>query len=102
MIGPETGRTREAVLEWVEQGSCPLGVLGRTVRIARCGAFDDDFEVGRGWTSNPDGTDTARAAVRLQRGNPAATSSWGAKQLSVTPSGQIALVTGAAAGISAN
>ena len=86
----------------MEQGSCPLGVLGRSVRIARCGAFDDDFEVGRGWTSNPDGTDTAPAAVRLQRGNPAATSSSGAKQLSGTPSGQIALVTGAGAGISAN
>ena len=102
MIGAETGRNREAVLSLMEQGSCPLGVLGRSVRIARCGAFDDDFEVGRGWTSNPDGTDTAPAAVRLQRGNPAATSSSGAKQLSGTPSGQIALVTGAGAGISAN
>jgi carboxypeptidase T len=102
LIGAETGRNREAVLSLIEQGSCPLGVLGRTVRITRCGAFDDDFEVGRGWTSNPDGTDTAPAAVRLQRGNPAATSSSGAKQLSGTPSGQIALVTGAAAGISAN
>jgi hypothetical protein len=102
MIAAETGRNREAVLSLMEQGSCPLGVLGRTVRIARCGAFDDDFEVGRGWTSNPDRTDTAPPAARLARGNPAATSSSGSKQLSGTPSGLIALVTGAAAGTSAN
>ena len=35
----------------------------RAVRTARCGAFDDDLEVARGWTVNPDGTDTAPAAA---------------------------------------
>ncbi len=74
LIPSETGRNREAVLSLIERAWCPLGVLGASVRTARCGAFDDDLEVGRGWTSNPDGTDTAPASVRLVRGNPATTS----------------------------
>ena len=58
--------------------------------------------------SAEDGRRTRTGPIRRRRpsgwlrGNPAATSSSGAKQLSGTPSGQIALVTGAAAGISAN
>ena len=42
-------------------------------RKARCGAFDDDLEVSRGWAVNPDGTDTAPASGRFVRANPAAT-----------------------------
>ena len=54
-------------------------VLGAAVRDARCGAFDDDLEVARGWQVNPDGTDTATATTqgRWARGNPAATTSGG-------------------------
>ncbi len=71
LIASETGRNKEAVLYLMERAWCPLSVLGAAVTTARCGAFDDDLEVGRGWTVNPDGTDTApRAAgsrVRTRR-----------------------------------
>ncbi len=100
-IASETGRNKTAVLYLAERASCPLAVLGDTVRRARCGAFDDDLEVARGWVSNPDGTDTAGSG-RFARANPAGTSSNGAKQLNVAPSGSKAFVTGAAAGSSAN
>ena len=40
---------------------------GAAVRDARCGAFDDDLEVARGWSVNPDGTDTAPTAGALGR-----------------------------------
>ena len=101
MIAPETGRNKNAVLYLAERAGCPLSVLGTTVRIARCGAFDDDLEVARGWASNPDGTDTATTG-KFSRGNPVGTSSSGAKQLTDVPSGSVALVTGAAAGASAS
>ncbi len=97
-IASETGRNKEAVLYLIERASCPLGVLGATVRQARCGAFDDDFEVGRGWQVNPDGTDTAPAAARFARGNPGPTALSGPKQLGTTPSGSRALVTGPLSG----
>ena len=102
MIAPETGRNRSAVLYLIQRAACPLGVLGDAVRDTRCGAFDDDFEVGRGWTVNPDGTDTAPASGRWARGNPAGTSSGGvALQRDAVASGRLALVTGAPAGASA-
>ena len=63
-IAPETSRNREAVLYLTEHASCPLAVLGAAVKAARCGAFDDDLEVGRGWQVNPDGTDTAITTAR--------------------------------------
>ncbi len=101
-IASETGRNREAVLYLAERAWCPLSVLGAAVRGARCGAYDDDLEVARGWTVNPDGTDTAPASARWVRGNPAATSSGGiALQRDGTPSGRLALVTGAPAGLAA-
>jgi hypothetical protein len=101
-IASETGRNKEAVLYLIERASCPLGVLGATVRQARCGAFDDDFEVGRGWQVNPDGTDTAPAAARFARGNPGPTALSGPKQLGTTPSGSRALVTGPLSGSKAS
>jgi hypothetical protein len=102
MIGPETGRNKEAVLYLMERAGCPLAVLGTAVAAARCGAFDDDLEVARGWTVNPDGTDTARAG-RWSRADPAPTATAaGPKQLGTTPSGRAAVVTGAAAGSSAD
>ena len=100
-IASETGRNRSAVLYLADRASCPLAVLGEKVRIARCGAFDDDLEVARGWTSNPDGTDTATTG-RFARTNPESTSSSGAKQLGTVPSGSRAWVTGGPAGSSAN
>jgi hypothetical protein len=103
-IAPETGRNREAVLYLAERAWCPLSVLGAAVREARCGAFDDDLEVARGWQVNPDGTDTATATAqgRWARGNPAATTSGGVTiQPTAVPSGRYAFVTGLAAGSSA-
>ncbi|GMU65935.1 MAG: hypothetical protein AMXMBFR36_22090 [Acidobacteriota bacterium] len=62
--------------------------------------FEDDFEVDRGWTRNPSGTDTATAGL-WERGDPEATTSSGAKQLGTTTSGINDLVTGRLAGSSA-
>jgi carboxypeptidase T len=100
-IKGETGRNKEAVLYLMEKAWCPLTVLGATVRAARCGAFDDDLEVGRGWAVDPDGTDTAPAGARFSRSNPEPTSRSGPKQRGVTPSGSKAFVTGAKAGAKA-
>ncbi len=98
-IGPETGRNREAVLYLMEKAWCPLAVLGPEVRAARCGAFDDDLEVARGWTVDPDGTDTAPATARWIRGNPARSIAGNlVLQRDRVPSGRRALVTGAPAG----
>ena len=88
MIASETGRNKESVLYLMERAACPLAVLGAAVRIARCGAFDDDLEVTRGWTVNPDGTDTAPANARFARANPASTTSAGPKQLGTVPLGR--------------
>ena len=98
-IASETGRNRDAVLYLLERAWCPLAVLGATVRDARCGAFDDDLEVARGWTVNPDGTDTAPASGRWARGNPSGTRVSGVTlQPTTTPSGRAAFATGLRAG----
>ena len=73
LIEAETGRNKEAALYVMERAWCPLSVLGAPVRTARCGAFDDDLEVYRGWALNPDGTDTAPVNARWVRADPAAT-----------------------------
>ncbi len=99
-IARETGRNKEAVLYLMERAGCPLAVLGPAVRIARCGAFDDDLEVARGWFVNPDGTDTAPLAGRFARTDPAPTVRSGPKQLGNATSGRAVLVTGGAAGTS--
>lgn len=96
-IARETGRNKDAVLYLMEHAWCPLGVLGTAIKTARCGAFDDDLEVARGWQLDPDGTDTAPADARLARANPAPSSAHGKKQLGRTPSGSRAFVTGPSA-----
>jgi carboxypeptidase T len=102
LIPAETGRNKESVLYLIERASCPLAVLGLTTRIARCGAFDDDLEVRRGWRLNDDGTDTATSGV-WQRGDPQPTSTTaGKKQVGTTTSGRYAFITGVTAGASAN
>ena len=101
VITEQTTRNREAVLMLAETADCVYRVIGRT-----CGGpapvtlFADDFEANRGWTPNADGTDTATAG-RFERGDPAATTSGGAKQLGTTVSGINDLVTGRLAGASA-
>ena len=101
LIASETGRNKNAVLYLAERAWCPLSVVGQSMINARCGAFDDDVEVSKGWAPNPDGTDTATTG-RFGRVNPEATSSSGPKQLGTVPSGSKAFVTGALAGSSAN
>jgi hypothetical protein len=84
----------------MERAWCPLGTLGAAVKTARCGAFDDDLEVSRGWRVDPDGTDTAPAGARFTRSNPEPTRSHGKKQLGKPASGSRAYVTGAPKGAS--
>jgi extracellular elastinolytic metalloproteinase len=62
--------------------------------------FQDDFEVARGWQTNPNGTDTATTGA-WERGDPEATTSSGTKQLGTTTSGVNDLVTARLAGASA-
>lgn len=98
-IPSETGRNKNAVLYLMERAACPYSVIGKD--RARCGAFDDDLEVSRGWTVNPLGTDTATGG-KWVRANPESTSSSGPKQLGTVPSGSAALVTAYRAGSGAN
>ncbi|WP_243719098.1 M4 family metallopeptidase, partial [Actinomadura sp. 7K534] len=59
--------------------------------------FSDGFESAQGWTTDPDGTDTATAGA-WERGTPQATS-WSGTSLQLAAAGGSAgLVTGAAAG----
>jgi hypothetical protein len=62
--------------------------------------FADDFEADRGWTRNPDGTDTATTGL-WERGDPEPTSSGTALQNGTTVSGVNDLVTARLAGASA-
>ena len=99
----ETARNRTAALALAVAAGCPYALLGATVANARCGAFDDDFEIARGWAVNPDGTDTAPTSARWARGKPVATKVSGVTlQPGTVPSGRDALITGIAAGTSAS
>jgi len=95
VIGRETLRNRTAIYYLIEQAGCVYAVLGKTT--THCGPYFDDLEIGRGWVRDPDGTDSATTG-RWERADPAATS----RQLTWTPSGTKALVTGAAAGPTVN
>ena len=62
--------------------------------------FTDDFEAARGWTTNPNGTDTATTGAMGARRSGSDDSS-GTKQLGTTTSGTNDLVTARLAGASA-
>jgi Zn-dependent metalloprotease len=62
--------------------------------------YSDNFEASTGWTTNPNGTDTATTGA-WERGDPEATSSGVALQLGTTVSGSNDLVTARLAGASA-
>ena len=94
VIGRETKRNRDAILYLMEQAGCPYAIIGKAV--SNCGPLFDDFEIARGWTRDPLGTDEIRAGA-WQRGVPVGT----AYQASRVPSGRAALVTGLATGGSA-
>lgn len=95
VIGRETARNRNAILYLIDRASCVYDAIGKAA--SHCGPFFDDAEVGRGWTRDPLGTDTATMGA-WQRGDPAATAS----QAGTTPSGRAAFVTGTSAGSSAS
>jgi carboxypeptidase T len=57
MIAALTSVNQDAVLYLMEQADCPYRSIGKA--SAYCGAYYDDLEISRGWTVNPDGTDTA-------------------------------------------
>jgi carboxypeptidase T len=99
-IASQTARNRAALLYVIDVGGCPYQAIGLGQTL--CGPFYDDFEGGRGWQVNPDGTDTATAGA-WSRGRSTATSSGGyAMQLAKTYSGTRDLATGRAAGASPN
>ncbi|HEX5827367.1 MAG TPA: M14 family zinc carboxypeptidase [Candidatus Limnocylindrales bacterium] len=100
-IATQTARNRSAILHLIGRASCPYASLGADALRRDCGPLFDDLEINRGWSRDPDGTDTA-VTGRWSVANPASTSSSGAKQLGKTWSGSKALVTGSAAGTSAN
>jgi extracellular elastinolytic metalloproteinase len=62
--------------------------------------FFDNFETNQGWTTNPNGTDTATTG-QWAVANPQTTTSNGTKQVGTTVSGVNDLVTGPLAGASA-
>jgi hypothetical protein len=104
VIPAQTSRNREAVLILSELADCPWRAIGKEAQY--CGTapgttvYSDTFETATGWATNPNGTDTATTGA-WERGDPAATTSSGAKQLGTTVSGVNDLVTGAAAGAAA-
>jgi hypothetical protein len=99
-IAAQTARNRGALLYLIDIGGCPYRAIGR--QATNCGAYYDDFEISRGWTVNPNGTDTATSGT-WARQDPGPTSSGSyPMQLGTTTSGAQALVTGAPSGTSAN
>lgn len=104
IIPRETSRNREASLYIMEQADCPYRVIGKESQY--CGGtppttvFFDDFETSKGWTINPNGTDTATTG-QWERGDPEAVDYTGPKQLGTTVSGVNDLVTGRLAGAAA-
>ena len=90
-IPRETGRNRESVLYLLELADCPYRAIGK--QAAWCGPFADDLEVGRGWTVDADGTDTATDG-RWVRGVPRPDR----YQRADATSGQGVLVTGRSVG----
>ena len=101
VIAPQTERNRGAILLLIDRAACPYATLGAASTRADCGPLYDDLEINRGWRRNPFGTDTATRGLWAV-GNPQPTYSYGSKQLGTTVSGRGALVTGTAAGTSAN
>jgi hypothetical protein len=100
-IAAQTERNRSAILHLISRARCPYQALGDDMARLNCGPLFDDFEINLSWTRNAAGTDTATSGV-WGIANPSPTTSNGPKQLGTTYSGSKALVTGSAAGSSAN
>jgi carboxypeptidase T len=101
VIAQETSRNRAAALLLTEYADCPYRIINVSCGAPPTTVFSDDFESATGWSTNPNGTDTA-ATGQWQRANPQTTSYSGTTlQLGTTTSGLNDLVTGAAAGSNA-
>ena len=66
-IVPQTDRNKDAIHYLMEQAGCLYAIVGK--RTTHCGAFNEDFEISRGWKADPLGTDTVSAGA-WQRANP--------------------------------
>ncbi len=100
-IAAQTANNRAALVYFLRFGWCPYSVLGRIQ--ADCGPLFDDTEINRGWSLNPDGTDTAVATSRFSRGDPEPTTQNGLRsQPDRASSGRYAFVTGRLAGSTPN
>lgn len=103
-IPTQTSRNREAVLILSEYADCVYRAIGKEAQY--CGGtpgttvWEDTFETALGWTTNPNGTDTATSGA-WERGDPEQTSSTVTLQLGTTVSGVNDLVTARLAGASA-
>jgi carboxypeptidase T len=86
-IKSETSRNRDAILYLIGMAGCPYAAIGGSAQF--CGPFFDDLEVDRGWTTDPDATDTATDGA-WARGIPKADP----LQLGTAFSGQSVLATG--------
>ncbi len=98
VIPAQTSRNREAMLALLEISDCPYRAIGKEAQY--CGlpsstVYATDFESATApqWTRNLSATDNATTGL-FERGDPAATSSGGTKQLGTTVSGVNDLVTG--------
>ena len=87
---PNHNSTTQIVTSTTQPADCNAGGGGTTV-------FVDDFETNKGWTRNPNGTDTATTGL-WERAAPQATTSGGTQQVGTPTSGTNDLVTGASAG----
>jgi carboxypeptidase T len=100
-IATQTARNKSALLYFLTVGGCPYSAVG--LGRQDCGPYFDDVEIFRGWTRNPDGTDTAPASARFSLADPLPTRAYGVTmQPGGTSSGHLALVTGRLAGLGAN
>jgi carboxypeptidase T len=98
VIATETERNRQAVLYFLEQADCPYRSAGLT---QNCGPLYDDFEIARGWTVNPFGTDSATRGKWERALGELTQDALGAKQLGSAASGEAEFVTSRKAGAGA-
>jgi hypothetical protein len=87
---PNHNSTTQIVTSTTQPADCNAGGGGTVV-------FSDNFETDKGWTRNPNGTDTATTGL-WERAAPQATTSGGTQQVGTPTSGTNDLVTGATAG----
>jgi len=99
-MNSEVALNRPAILWLIDQAQCPSDPAGLGTRT--CGPRFDDFERAAGWEVNPDATDTATSGA-FERANPARVRiGTRIMQLDDAASGFRAMVTGAAAGRTAD